>query len=143
MTEFGLPRHPQKKGSSPDPKIRSLSWFGRPSQLETGMSPRLFVHSGVKLNSQRYIADILVGLACCNWPIITFKKFPGFCNRTLLPLTLPRSPSHGFRGKFKFHELVFQVEAQKFVALIHGYPVVYMLWFKRKHESREKGISSS
>ena len=32
MTEFGLPRHPHRKGSSPDFKIRNMSGFGWPSQ---------------------------------------------------------------------------------------------------------------
>ena len=29
ITEFGLPRHPQREGSSPGAKIHSPSWFGR------------------------------------------------------------------------------------------------------------------
>ena len=38
MTKFVLPRHPQRRGSSPDAKICSLSWFcfGRPSQRPGG-----------------------------------------------------------------------------------------------------------
>ena len=36
ITEFGLSRHPQRKGSSPDTKIRSLSWFGRSWQRPGG-----------------------------------------------------------------------------------------------------------
>ena len=32
MTEFGFPRHPQSEESSPDAKMRSLSWFGQKSQ---------------------------------------------------------------------------------------------------------------
>ena len=59
MTDFGLPRHPQREELSPDAKIRSLSLFRRQSQ--TGRFPLLFVLSGVKLNSQRQISDILEG----------------------------------------------------------------------------------
>ena len=68
------------------------------ANTETGRSPLPFVPSGVKLNSQRYIADILNGCLCPG-PRSTSKEFPGSCNRTMFPLMLPRSPSLGFRGK--------------------------------------------
>ena len=66
---------------------------------ETGRSPLLFVPSWVKLNSQRYIADILEG-CLLPWARSTSKKFPGPCNRILRSLTLPRLPSPRFREKF-------------------------------------------
>ena len=72
MTEFGLPHHRQRQESSPDATIRSLSWFGRPSQRLEGFRC-FFVPSGVKLNSQRYIADILEG---CLLPCVK-KHFQG------------------------------------------------------------------
>ena len=43
MTEFWLPRHPQWEEPSPDTKIRSMSWFGRPSQRPGG--PLCFLYS--------------------------------------------------------------------------------------------------
>ena len=57
MSEFGLPRYPQREGSSHDAKIQSVMVWA--AVRETGRSPLPFVPSGVKLNSQRYIADIL------------------------------------------------------------------------------------
>ena len=96
MTEFGFPRHPQKEGSSLDAKIRSLSWFGWPSQrpgdslcflcpLESNWTPSA-------------TSPAFWRIAYCPGPRSTSKEFPGPCNRTLRPLTIPRSPSPRFRG---------------------------------------------
>ena len=49
---------------------------------ETGRSPLLFVTSGVKLNSQHFIADILED-CLLPWAKSTSKELPGSCNRTL------------------------------------------------------------
>ena len=64
---------------------------------ETGRSPLLFVPSEAKLNLQCCISDILKG---CLLPWA--KKFPGACNKTLHLLTVRRSPSPGFRGKYPY-----------------------------------------
>ena len=74
MTEFGLPRHPQRKGSSPDTKIRSMSYFWA-AVIETGRFSLLFVPSGVKLNSLRYIADSLEG-CLLPWTKKHFQRVP-------------------------------------------------------------------
>ena len=68
------------------------------SVTKTGRSSLIFVPPGVKLNSQRYNADILEG-CLLPWTKNTFKELPDPCNRTLRPLTPPSSPSPGFKGK--------------------------------------------
>ena len=59
-TVFGVAMHPWKAEEWVDARVQLLLRFGRPSQPLEGHS-LVFVPSGVKLNSQRYISDILEG----------------------------------------------------------------------------------
>ena len=73
MTEFDLLRHSQREGRIVTRCHNPQSAMVWAAVTETGRSPLLFVPSGVKLNFQRYIADILEG---CLLPW-TKKHFQG------------------------------------------------------------------
>ena len=64
-TECPLPSTPQKHEKSCDETLAEVAepWPPRTAVTETRRLPLLFVPSGVKLNFQRYIADILEFLA--------------------------------------------------------------------------------
>ena len=68
---------------------------------ETGKSPLLFVHSGVKLNSQRYLADILEG--CLLFLAKKhFQRVPWFLQQDSAPSHFSKITPPGFRGKFSY-----------------------------------------
>ena len=87
-SSLDFPRHPQREKSSPDPKIRSLSWFERPSQRPGGPLCSLCPLESNWTPSATW--PTFWRVAYCPKPRSTFKEFPGFCNRTLDPFTLPR-----------------------------------------------------
>ena len=51
----------------------------------TERSPLVLVLSGVKLNSQRYISDILEGVNCCHGPESTSREHLGPSSKTWRP----------------------------------------------------------